>query len=124
MKHAGMLDRSAGASRTDEAKFVHPTRIERDLLLVVTCTAAAAGEAAVLLAVGHRGLPLAAQVSAIPPLGLFHDLRWLVVSHRSWLGFSVGFAAVVALRAAATTGSVWLAWPRDDAYPGLVRAYL
>jgi hypothetical protein len=99
-------------------------RIERNHLLVVTCTATAAGEAAVLLALGHRGLPLAAQVSAIPPLGLFHDLRWLVVSHRSWLGFSVGLAAVVGLRAAATTGSVWLAWPRDEPYPGLVRAYL
>ena len=38
------------------------------------------------LAPGAR--PLAPQVTALPPLAAYHDLRWLFAFDQSWLGFT------------------------------------
>jgi len=54
---------------------------------------------------------LAPQVTAPAPFGVFHDLRWLLVFHRSWAGFAVLALFVLAFRSALTAGQVILAWP-------------
>jgi hypothetical protein len=56
---------------------------------------------------------LAPQVTAPAPFGVFHDLRWLLVFHRSWAGFVVLASLVLAFRSAVTAGLVILAWPDD-----------
>jgi hypothetical protein len=63
----------------------------------------------VLFAPAARGL--AAQVTALPPLAIFHDLRWLYSTQRSWLWFALMLAGLVAARSALNTVLVRLAWP-------------
>jgi hypothetical protein len=58
-------------------------------------------ETGVLLALGQRGnAALAPQVSAPPPLDVFHDLRWVATYHESWVMLAVELAAVLAARSA------------------------
>ncbi|MBO0731622.1 MAG: hypothetical protein J2P57_20350, partial [Acidimicrobiaceae bacterium] len=53
-------------------------------------------ETAVLATVGPRSAaPLGPQVTAPPPLDLFHDLRWVSTSHDSWLMLVVELVAVI-----------------------------
>ncbi|MBV8235083.1 MAG: hypothetical protein JO075_05205, partial [Acidimicrobiia bacterium] len=54
-------------------------------------------ETAILWAVGmESALGIAPQVSAPAPFDVFHDLRWLLVYHRSWVGLLLeGVAFVV-----------------------------
>ena len=62
---------------------------------------------------------LAGQVTAVAPLALFHDLRWMYGYDRSWLGFAVLLTAVLGIRSALNTALARLAWPRDVPAPGL-----
>ena len=39
--------------------------------------------------------PLAPQVTALPPLAAYHDLRWLFAFNQSWLGFTAVFMLLV-----------------------------
>lgn len=69
-------------------------------------------EAAVLPWVGLRvAAALSPQLTAVPPLGVFHDLRWLFVYHDSWLTFGLGAFGIVLARSALTTAQLRLAWP-------------
>ena len=45
---------------------------------------------------------LAPQTSAPAPFGVFHDLRWLLVFHSSWLAFGIEMAALIVVRTAIT----------------------
>jgi hypothetical protein len=85
--------------------------------LIAVCVVGAVVEAAVLLAIVPSAEPLASQGLAVPPLGFFHDLRWLFVYHESWVGFWFGLGALLLLRAGATTVMVRLAWPDDRRVP-------
>jgi hypothetical protein len=58
-------------------------------------------------------LALATQASAPPPFDLFHDLRWIVVYHESWLGFALELLALLVVRSAVLTLVVRAAWPLD-----------
>lgn len=69
-------------------------------------------EAAVLTMFAPAARSLAAQVTAPPPLAVFHDLRWLFGYNRSWLQFAAGAVILLAGRAALNTVLVGLAWPR------------
>lgn len=62
-------------------------------------------------------LGIAPGVTAPVPFAIFHDLRWLMVYHNSWLGFAGEAVAMLAFRAALTALLVWLAWPRGVARP-------
>lgn len=88
-------------------------RLRDHPVLVIATAAAAAIEAAVVVAIGPASAaPLAPQVSAPAPFGVFHDLRWLFVYHPSWQLFLV---LVIVLLVARTLLDVWLvrsAWPR------------
>jgi hypothetical protein len=59
--------------------------------------------------------PLAAQVTALPPLAVYHDLRWLFAFNQSWLGFTGVLLLLVLARSAADAVLVQLAWPRAPA---------
>jgi hypothetical protein len=60
-------------------------------------------------------LGISTQVSAPPPFGVFHDLRWIFVYHESWIGFALELFAFVVFRSAMTTMCLRYAWPRDVA---------
>jgi hypothetical protein len=95
-------------------------RLRRHAVLVVTTVALAVVEATLVVAVGPAdAAPLAPQVAAPPPFGVFHDLRWLLVYHPSWLVFVVGALALVAARAALDCALVRAAWPPDQEPPSL-----
>src|SRR6476646_776563 len=65
----------------------------------------------VWIAAPHSGLALAPQVSAPAPYDVFHDLRWLLVYHRSWLGFFAEALLFFVFRTGVTACSVRFAWP-------------
>src|SRR5690348_6627477 len=79
-------------------------------LIVVSCAVAMA-EAGLLAAYVPAARGLAPQVTALPPLAIFHDLRWLYSTQRSWLWFALLLAGLVAARSALNTVLVRLAWP-------------
>jgi hypothetical protein len=55
--------------------------------------------------------PLAPQITALPPLAIFHDLRWLFGYNRPGLGFVLTYAGLVLARSAVSTVLIRLAWP-------------
>jgi hypothetical protein len=76
-------------------------------------------EAVLLVVFAPAAVSLAPQVTALPPLAVFHDLRWLFGYNRSWLEFAVGAGVLVVGRSALDTFLVRLAWPRDLRAPGV-----
>ncbi|HJY68523.1 MAG TPA: hypothetical protein VJ254_17505, partial [Streptosporangiaceae bacterium] len=80
-------------------------------------------EAIVLSYLAPSARPLAPQVTALPPLAAYHDLRWLFAFNQSWLGFASVLVVLVVVRAAVDAVLIQLAWPRqpDPAIPSLAR---
>lgn len=101
-------------------------RARRGLLAVTV--GATVLEAVLLLVLGLRGSEgIAAQVAAPAPFGVFHDLRWLLVYHHSWLSFALEASAVWLARSTLSTVIVRLAWvdpASRPAYPTLFRRSL
>ena len=79
--------------------------------LIVACVGAATGEAALLCWLGPPARALSAQFTALPPLAVFHDLRWLYGYQQSWPGFVLLLAALILARSALNAVVVRLAWP-------------
>jgi len=71
-------------------------------------------EATVLSFVAPSARPLAPQVTALPPLAAYHDLRWLFAFNQPWLGFTGVLLLLVVARSAVDAVMVLLAWPRGD----------
>ena len=80
--------------------------------------------AAMALQASGQAAAIAAQVTAPPPFGVFHDLRWVLGFHPSWQWFAVEIVAAVALRGTFIGVAVRLAWPRDRERPSLQRSIL
>src|SRR5580700_10545146 len=78
-------------------------------------------EAIVLSYLAPSARPLAPQVTALPPLAAYHDLRWLFAFNQSWLDFTAVLVVLVVARAAVDAVMIQLAWPRqpDSAVPSL-----
>src|SRR5438067_465477 len=87
--------------------------------LIALCCGTSMAEAFLLIVVAPAARALAPQVSALPPLAIFHDLRWLYSTQRSWLWFGLLLAGLLATRAALNTALVRLAWPADLTPPPL-----
>jgi hypothetical protein len=83
----------------------------RGLIALGVCGAAA--QACLLSFLAPAARPLAPQVTAFPPLAVFHDLRWLFGYNRSWYGFALTCAALILARSALSTAMIRLAWPRE-----------
>ncbi len=69
-------------------------------------------EAALLSFLAPSARPLAPQVTALPPLAAYHDLRWLFAFNQSWLGFTGVLVLLVLARSAVDAVLIMLAWPR------------
>ncbi len=87
--------------------------------LIALSAGAAMAEAVLLCWLAPPARSLAGQVTAVAPLALFHDLRWMYGYDRSWAGFAVLLAAVLGIRSALNTALIRLAWPRSVPAPGL-----
>ena len=89
--------------------------------LIAFSAGGAMAEAIVLSYLAPSARPLAPQVTALPPLAAYHDLRWLFAFNQSWLGFSGVLVLLVLARAAVDAVLIQLAWPRqpDPAVPFL-----
>jgi hypothetical protein len=86
--------------------------------LVATCVGLVVAETIVVWAAApHSGLALAPQVSAPAPYDVFHDLRWLLVYHRSWLGFAFEAILFLGFRSVVTLVLVGASWPDGVARP-------
>jgi len=86
--------------------------------LAALCVGANLTETGLVIGFDHRSMPaLAPQASALAPLGVFGDLRWISVYHDSWLTFAAEIVAMLAVRGALTAASVALAWPEDRDRP-------
>ncbi len=71
-------------------------------------------EAAVLSFLAPSARPLAPQVTALPPLAAYHDLRWVFAFNQSWLGFTGVLVLLLLARSAIDAVLVVLAWPRAE----------
>jgi hypothetical protein len=67
----------------------------------------------------QSALGIAPQATGPAPFDVFHDLRWLLVYHRSWLGLALEAAAFIAVRTAITAFLVRAAWPEGEEPPPL-----
>jgi hypothetical protein len=85
--------------------------------LIAFSAGCAMTEAAVLSAFAPAAKSLAPQITALPPLAVYHDLRWLFGYNRSWLEFTAGVVILLLGRSALNTILVRLSWPRDVRAP-------
>jgi hypothetical protein len=88
-------------------------RFVRHRGLIVVAVGGACAQACLLTAAAPGARPLAPQITAISPLAVFYDLRWLFGYNRSWYGFALTCVALVLARAAVSTLLIRLAWPRQ-----------
>jgi hypothetical protein len=91
--------------------------------LILAAAGGAVAEAGLLTLIAPAARPVAPQVTAIPVLAAYHDLRWLFTDSGSWLGFAGSMLAVLLVRAAVDTALLRLAWPRELRAPALGRAF-
>jgi hypothetical protein len=85
--------------------------------LIAVAAGCAAAEAALLCWVAPAARALAAQVTAVPPLAVFHDLRWLFGYQQSWPTFALLLAGLIVARSALNAVLILLAWPADRPRP-------
>jgi len=112
-----VTDVASGAASGVTPRVLTPRLRDHPLLLVVTAVGAAL-EALLVVSIGPASaVPLAPQLTAPAPFGVFHDLRWLFVYHPSWELFVCGALALLLGRAALDVWLVRAAWPREVAMP-------
>ena len=93
------------------------------MLLAITVGASSVEAAILLLVAPHSARGLAPQVVAPAPFGVFHDLRWLLVYHRSWLALAVELLALLVFRATVDTVLLRAAWPRHESAPSFAPSF-
>ena len=81
--------------------------------LIAFAAGGAMAEAVLLSFLAPSARPLAPQVTALPPLAAYHDLRWLFAFNQPWLGFTGALVLLVIARSAVDAVLVMLAWPRE-----------
>ena len=85
--------------------------------LIMLGAAVPMAEAAVVNAVTPSARVLAPQVTALAPLAVFHDLRWLFGFGGTWPRFVLALAGLVVGRSVLDAALAWLAWPRGQPRP-------
>jgi hypothetical protein len=93
----------------------------RGLILVAVGGAAAEGGLLTLVAPAARSV--APQVTALPSVAAYHDLRWLFTDTQSWPWFAGLVAALLIVRSALDVALLRLAWPRGLPAPSLRRSF-
>jgi hypothetical protein len=94
----------------------------RGLILVAVGGAAVEGGLLTLAAPAAR--PVAPQVTALPSLAAYHDLRWLFTDTQSWIWFAGLVTVVLAVRAVIDATLLRLAWPKELPAPPLGRSLM
>jgi hypothetical protein len=91
--------------------------------LIAFAAGGAMAEALALSFLAPDARPLAPQVTALPPLAAYHDVRWLFAFNQSWLGFTGVLVLMVLARSAVDAVLVQLPVPRaaDPETPGVAR---
>jgi hypothetical protein len=85
--------------------------------LIALAVAVPMAEAAAVDVTVPSARALSPEVTALAPLAVFHDLRWLFGLGGTWPRFVLTLAAVVAARSLLDAALAWLAWPRGLARP-------
>src|SRR3984957_18262619 len=83
--------------------------------LIAFSAGGAMAEAGLLTVFAPGARPLAPQVTALPPLAAYHDLRWLFAFNQSWLSFTGVLILLLLARSAVDAVLLMLAWPRAGA---------
>jgi hypothetical protein len=92
--------------------------------LILAAAGGAVVEGGLLTLVAPNARSVAPQVTALPSLAAYHDLRWLFADTQSWLWFGGLVAAVLITRAALDVTMLRLAWPRGLPAPRASRAFV
>jgi hypothetical protein len=92
--------------------------------LILTAAGGAVVEGGLLTLLAPNARSVAPQVTALPSLAAYHDLRWLFTDTQSWLWFGGLVAAVLIARAALDVTMLRLAWPRGLPAPRVSRAFV
>ena len=90
--------------------------------LILAAAGGAVLEGGLLTFLAPNARSVAPQVTAVPSLAAYHDLRWLFTDSQSWLWFAGLVAAVLAARTVLDVVLLRLAWPRGVRPPSVGRA--
>jgi len=85
--------------------------------LILIAAGGAVVEGGLLMLVAPNARSVAPQVTAIPSIAAYHDLRWLFTDTQSWRWFAALVAGVLLARTALDVAMIRLAWPRDTPAP-------
>ncbi len=110
--------------KTDMSAGLPADRFLRHKGLILVAAGGAVAEAGLLTLLAPAARPVAPQVTAVPALAAYHDLRWLFADGQSWIGFAGVFTAVLLARSAMDVVLLRLAWPREVRAPAPSRAFL
>ena len=86
--------------------------------LIAFAAGGAMAETIMLSFLAPAARPLAPQVTALPPLAAYHDLRWLFAFNQSWLGFTAVLVLITLARSGVDAVLIQLAWPGEADLPG------
>ena len=92
--------------------------------LILIAAGGAVIEGGVLTLFAPNARSLAPQVTALPSLAAYHDLRWLFTDTQSWLWFAGLVALVLTARAALDATLLRLAWPHGQPAPALRSSFV
>jgi hypothetical protein len=92
--------------------------------LILTAAGGAVVEGGVLALLAPDARSVAPQVTALPSLAAYHDLRWLFTDTQSRLWFGGLVVAVLVARAALDVTLLRLAWPHGVPAPRASRAFV
>ncbi len=103
--------------RHGSAAAAHDSGFSGHVGLIMLGAAVPMAEAAVVIAVTPSARVLAPQVTALAPLAVFHDLRWLFGFGGTWPRFVLALVGLVVGRSVLNAALAWLAWPRGQPRP-------
>jgi hypothetical protein len=92
--------------------------------LILTAAGGAVVEGGLLTLVAPNARSVAPQVTALPSLAAYHDLRWLFTDTQSWPWFAGLVVVVLAARAVLDVALLRLAWPAGVPAPRPGRSLL
>ncbi|HEY7135739.1 MAG TPA: hypothetical protein VIB48_11790 [Acidimicrobiia bacterium] len=114
----GNVGRGGSEGAHEEVPAVGPDGVWQHPVLIALAVGLSVLEAGILVLVApHSSWGLAPQVVAPAPFGAFHDLRWLLVYHRSWFALGWELAALLVFRGTLDALLVRAAWPRGEERP-------
>jgi hypothetical protein len=90
--------------------------------LILAAAGGAVAEGGLLTLVAPAARSIAPQVTALPSIAAYHDLRWLFTDSQSWLWFAGLVAALLIVRSVLDVALLRLAWPRGVPPPPLGRS--